>query len=192
MGHNTCEEFRKFAESYKFIHTTSSPRYPKGNGMAERAVQTVKKLLEKLDDPYLSMLDYISTPLEFGLSPAELLMNRIIASILPSIGSREITKIGEHIRYQEWQKEKIKKVKKKYNQNPKVKYLNKLAIGDDVYIRDLDRPAKVIQIHDNGRSYIVEGEGIIRRNRTALIYTNGSSYTTRSGMKRFSPKRYTE
>ena len=83
-------------------------------------------------------------------------------------------------------------LKKKYNQNPKVKYLSKLAIGDDVYIRDIDRPAKVIQIHDNGRSYIVEGEGIIRRNRTALIDTNGSSYTTRSGMKIFSPKRYTE
>ena len=61
------------------------------------------------------MLDYRSTPLEFGLSPAELLMNRKVASILPSIGSRAITKIGEHIRYQEWQKEKIKKVKKKYN-----------------------------------------------------------------------------
>ena len=82
------EEFRKFAESYKCIHTTSLPQYPKGNGMSERAVQTVKKLLEKSDDPYLSMLDYRSTPLEFGLSPEELLMNRKVASILPSIGSR--------------------------------------------------------------------------------------------------------
>ena len=71
-----CEEFRKFTESYKCIHTTSSPRYPKGNGMAERAVQTVKKLLEKADDPYLSMLDYRSIPLECGLLLAELLMNR--------------------------------------------------------------------------------------------------------------------
>ena len=83
-------------------------------------------------------------------------------------------------------------MKKKYNQNPKVKDLNKLAIGDDVYIRDLDRPAKVIQIHDNGRSHIVEGEGIIRRKRTELIDTNGSSYTTRSGRKTLPPKRYTE
>ena len=31
-----CEKFRKFAESYTFIHTTSSPRYPKGNGMARK------------------------------------------------------------------------------------------------------------------------------------------------------------
>ena len=57
----------------------------------------------------------------------------------------------------------------KIQSNPKVKDLNKLAIGDDVYIRDLDRPAKVIQIHDNGRSYIVEGECNIRINRTALV-----------------------
>ena len=104
-----CEEFRKFAESYKSIHTTSSPRYTKGNGIAERAIQTVKKLLKKYEDPYLSMLDYRSIPLEVGLSPAKLLMHRNVRSILPSIGGRKITKIGEHIQYQEWQEEKIKK-----------------------------------------------------------------------------------
>ena len=68
-------EFKEFTKVYKYKHITSSPRYPKGNGMAERAVKTVKRLLEKCEDPYLSMLEFRTTPLEFGLSPGELLMN---------------------------------------------------------------------------------------------------------------------
>ena len=43
------KEFAEFAAKWEFSHITSSPRYPKANGMAERAVQTIKKLLEKAD-----------------------------------------------------------------------------------------------------------------------------------------------
>ena len=45
----TSKEFAEFAAKWEFSHITSSPRYPKANGMAERAVQTIKKLLEKAD-----------------------------------------------------------------------------------------------------------------------------------------------
>ena len=40
--------FQKFANCYGFVHTFSSPRYPRSNGEAERAVQTVKNLLKKM------------------------------------------------------------------------------------------------------------------------------------------------
>ena len=43
-------EMKKFAVSYKFEHVTSSPRYPQGNGLAERAMQTMKKMLTAKDD----------------------------------------------------------------------------------------------------------------------------------------------
>ena len=41
----SSEEFAHFAQEWDFIHTTSSPFYPKGNGLAERMAQTVKTLL---------------------------------------------------------------------------------------------------------------------------------------------------
>ena len=69
--------FSKFAKTYGFMHITSIPNFPQANGEAERAVKTIKHLLEKAEDPYLAMLAYRSTPLQNGYSPSELLMNSI-------------------------------------------------------------------------------------------------------------------
>ena len=68
----TADMFKTFAKQYGFTHLTSSPRYPQGNGAAERAVRTVKSLLEKSDDPYVALMSYRSTPLENGYSPEKL------------------------------------------------------------------------------------------------------------------------
>ena len=57
-----AETYKRFAEEYGFKHVTSSPYYPQGNGEAERAVGTVKRLLEKEKD--LALLAYQSTPLQ--------------------------------------------------------------------------------------------------------------------------------
>ena len=62
--------FEEFAKEYGLVHETSSPRYPRANGAAERAVKTVKQLLTKNQDPHLAMLAYRSTLLEDGYSPA--------------------------------------------------------------------------------------------------------------------------
>ena len=67
-------EFQSFASEYGFTAITSSPRYPRSNGEAERAVQTAKSLIKKNDDLYLGLLAYRATPLQNGLSPAEMLM----------------------------------------------------------------------------------------------------------------------
>ena len=66
----SAELYATFAKDYGFKHVTSSPYYPQGNGEAERAMKTIKGLLRKSGDPYLSLLAYRSTPLENGYSPA--------------------------------------------------------------------------------------------------------------------------
>lgn len=68
----SSQQFQDFAKVYGFKHITSSPHYPQSNGEAERAVQTIKKLLDKSADPYLALMAYRATPLKLGYSPAEL------------------------------------------------------------------------------------------------------------------------
>ena len=74
-----AETFSQFADKNGFIHVTSSPRYPQYNGEAERAVQTVKNVLRKNEDPY-----YRNAPLANGYSPEQLLMGRQLRSTVPA------------------------------------------------------------------------------------------------------------
>ena len=76
--------FIEFATQYGFTHTTSIPQFLQASGAAERAVRTIKDLLNKSDDPYLAILTYRSTPLENGYSPAELLMGRKLRTTIPT------------------------------------------------------------------------------------------------------------
>ena len=80
-----AETFARFAQQYGFTNITSSPKYPQSNGAIERAVKTVKALLDKNEDPYLALLAYRSTPLENSYSPAELLMGRRLRSTILTV-----------------------------------------------------------------------------------------------------------
>ena len=80
----SAEEFAKFSSSFGFQHVTSSPRYPQSNGQVERMVQTVKRMIQKSQDPYLAVMSYRATPHPWcNLSPAELLMGRRIRTTIP-------------------------------------------------------------------------------------------------------------
>ena len=73
----SSNEFNTFAKRYSFTHITSSALFPQSNAQVERAVQTVKRLLNQSDDPYMALLTYRSTPLPWcNFSPSELLMER--------------------------------------------------------------------------------------------------------------------
>ena len=49
----TCFVSEEFSA---FIHVTSSPRYPKGNAHAEKAMCMVKQIYTQCDDPLFGML----------------------------------------------------------------------------------------------------------------------------------------
>ena len=79
----------KFARDWGFSFITSSPRYPQSNGLSERFVQTVKKMMGKtLEDgkePHLAILEYRNTPVSgISYSFAQLLMNRRLKDKLPT------------------------------------------------------------------------------------------------------------
>ena len=62
----TGSAYKRFSHRWDFKHVTSSPHYPKSNGLVERTVQTVKKALKKAfrthEDPYLALLSLKVAP----------------------------------------------------------------------------------------------------------------------------------
>ena len=69
------QEFSNFANSHGFIHVIS--------GETERAVRTVKQLLDRAEDPYAALFCNRSSLLANGYSPAELLMSRNLRTKRP-------------------------------------------------------------------------------------------------------------
>uniref|UniRef100_A0A146LGM0 RNA-directed DNA polymerase n=1 Tax=Lygus hesperus TaxID=30085 RepID=A0A146LGM0_LYGHE len=78
-------EFRQFALDWNFEAVTSSPHYPRSNGLAEKAVGIAKSLLQRAAHDRLGLelglLNYRNSPVA-GLpySPAELLQSRLLRS----------------------------------------------------------------------------------------------------------------
>ena len=76
-------KFKKFSESYNFVHETSSPYFPQSNGQIEATVKIAKNLIKKNVDIFEALLAYRTTPLSNGFTPGELLMGRKLKSKLP-------------------------------------------------------------------------------------------------------------
>ena len=187
------QEFKAFQHKYGFQAIKSSPKHPQGNYVAERAIKTIKSILEKEEDPYLGLLSYRSTPLSFERSPAELLTNRKLRTTVLDLKLDNYMKKEDHCIFRE--KNEKKKLEIKRNRDNKYsKTLRKIEDGEEVYIQYLDRMATVINTTpESSRSYnlATEKQGV-RRNRCQLIPTNGSPYTTRSGSQVKPPDRLIE
>lgn len=78
----TSAEFKQFLQANGIRQVLVSPYHPSSNGLAERAVQTFKRAVEKLEGPMETRLSkflfkYRVTPqTTTGVSPAQLLMGR--------------------------------------------------------------------------------------------------------------------
>ncbi len=162
--------FEDFQKSYGFKHLTSSPRFPQSNGKAERAVQTVKNLLKKAQDPYKALLDYRSTPLEgIGFSPSQLLMSRRLKTTLPVKKSLLLSENATQVKNA---LDKCKLTQKQNYDRRCSQELPPLKIGQKVRLQK-DKvwvPATVVSKHKTPRSYIIKDHSgsIYRRNRRHL------------------------
>ena len=87
-GHQySAVEIKDFASTYAFEHVTSSPHYPRSNGLAERTIKTIKKS----SDLNMLLLSYRCTPLLWcNLSPSELLMERRVRTTIPQVSNQLI------------------------------------------------------------------------------------------------------
>lgn len=158
---------------------TSSPYYARSNGLAERHIQTVKKLLEKSSsdgsDPYLALLNLRNTIISGeNHSPAQLLMGRRLNTRLPIPNKLLEPETPNKSEIQKTRISKTEQAKKYYDLHTKT--LRPLREGEQVRIRepaansaDAGRwvPARVQRAAPEPRSYWVRTPdgGQYRRNR---------------------------
>ena len=115
---------------------TSSPRYLQSNGLVERGVGTVKRLLQNSHDPHIALLSFRATPLPWcSLSPAELLFGRRINTDLPQ-SDHQLTPqwpyLGDFRRADEEFKAKQAFY---FNNRHRMRPLPPLAVGDPLLVR---------------------------------------------------------
>ncbi|UYV77931.1 K02A2.6-like [Cordylochernes scorpioides] len=164
-----AREFANFARQYGFQHVTSSPRFPQSNGMAEAGVKIAKLILKKNQDPSLGLLEYRSTPLENGYSPAELLMGRKLRTTLPIAPENLNPKLVDSQTLKRKEGRRRKDMKSRYDRRCGATDMEELSEGDTVWITDMRTWGIVKQKASTPRSYLVDTPvGTLRRNRFHL------------------------
>ncbi len=174
----SSHEFAQFAKEYDFHHTTSSPHFPQSNGLAERGVKTVKKLLKGSKDPFMSLLAYRTTPLPWcNLSPAQLLMGRQVRSNIPQ-PTESLTPQWPYLDDFRHAEDQFKrKQKRDYDTRHGTRPLPEIPNGTEVWVTtdNSHSPGHVNGSAGTPRSYLVETpSGQVRRNRAHLtVVPNG-------------------
>ena len=155
--------------------STSRAHYPQGNGQAERAVQTAKRLLSAGDDPALSLLSYRTTAMPWcGYSPAELLMGRRLRTQVPQLPKQFIPN-WPHMESLKVLHGKYKyKQKDNYDTHHRAHGRPDLSDGSEVWVAgggDGDPvPGQVMRSADTPRSYFVSTpSGQVRRSSRHLV-----------------------
>ena len=78
----TSQEFKEYMDNNGIRHSLTAPYHPRSNSLAERAVQTFKAAMKKMDGPLHEriprfLFSYRITPqTTTGRSPAELLLGK--------------------------------------------------------------------------------------------------------------------
>jgi len=74
---------QKFAEDWRFTHTTSSPGHLHINGKAESTVKIIKHLLNRSDDSWKALMEWHATPNRDFPSLSERLYGRKLRTLVP-------------------------------------------------------------------------------------------------------------
>ena len=172
------EEFSCFSDSWGFEHVTSSPQYPQANGEAERAVQTIKGLMKKCDDFYLSLLMYRNANLHNGFSPAQLSMGRRLKTRVPCLPESLLPQIPDMDLVRKREKDYREQSKFNYDRRHRVVAPEHLSPGDTVWIPDRAKEGTVLRRHEAPRSLIIKTSNgaVLRRNQQMTRKLHFPSY----------------
>lgn len=166
-------EMFTYANKMGFSIRSSSPEFHQSNGLAEKAVATVKRILETNSSLEEGLLEYRATPLKEGWSPAQLLYGRNIRSLMPCLSEKLQPCWPDLKRYRESYNERKSKQAVSFNKRHRASPLSQLVVGDRVWVTDLNRWGTVTRKLKEDRSYTVRTEkGAIRRNRVYLTPCN--------------------
>ena len=168
----TSAEMTEFMSSYDIKQVTSSPYFPRSNGMAERFVRTAKQLLQKSNDLTSALLLYRATPLPFcNRSPSELLMGRCIRTKVPQTNEHYLPEWPYLQDFKRCDEELKERQKKDFDRHNQVHSLPDIPDNTDVWVTMADRPTRghVVSSSKAPRSYTVRTpSGTVRRNRHHL------------------------
>ena len=166
----TSSEFEDFMRQNGIIHKTSAPYHPASNGLAERAVQTVKDGLTKMPGSsvaqklQLVLFNYRLTPHSTtGRSPAEMLMGRKLRSRLDLLHPNLQSKVHK-------KQERMKEIHDAHAMERQFKE------GDKIYLKNFGHGPKwlsgVIQMVTGPVSYtVVTADGREHRRHVDHIRT---------------------
>ena len=180
----TSEGFQNFTQQWDIEHCTSSPHHQQGNGQAESAVKTAKRILTKCKesggDQFMALLDHRNTPSQ-GLdeSPAQRLFDRRTRTKLPTVAKLLEPKAKDVKKSKSRLKNRQENQAEYYNR--KAKDLSVLEEGQVVRMKPYVLGKKVwekgiINARLDERSYEVQAENgqCYRRNRVDLKPTHES------------------
>lgn len=162
----TSQEFKTFSRQWEFKHIVSSPTYAQSNGMAERHIQTIKKMFKKIfnekKDLYMALLHYRTTPIFENISPSEILMSRKLRTNLIITKNQSKPRIAKEYN-KTIIKEKQELQQKYYNKNA-TKNLPELYTNQSVYV----------QTKPNGNWFLGKVVSKLRDRTYRLQMNNGS------------------
>ncbi|XP_050517143.1 uncharacterized protein K02A2.6-like [Diabrotica virgifera virgifera] len=164
-----------FAKEWGINIITSSPMYPKSNGLAEKGVGIAKRLMKKCaennEDVNLALLAYRNTPITgMNYSPSQMLMSRVLRDKLPCntklLKPKLCTNVSKQIL--------ASKANSKLSYDQTAISRKKFETGNNVLVQDgrskLWSPAKIVQPCQVPRSYVIQkSDGrFLRRNTFQL------------------------
>lgn len=165
-----CAEFRRFCSQWGFEHQTSSPYFPRANGLAERYVQVAKSMLKKCNDDqsdiYLALLHIRNTPRSSSIpSPNERLMGRLVRSNMPMTLEALRPRVSVNVQQLlEREREMQKNYADRGTKEPQTFTEQEKILMQNQGTRKWT-PRTVVKQLDEDRSYLVtDGEKTLRRN----------------------------